>query len=162
MRPLKTLRKPDGVTGFLSPKAESTFFLNLAIFCSVALLIGTDRDGNCGCDRRIGCTSNFTISPRSNGSAIRQCRRFLSPIQRSAGTRTPLQACRKEPPTTHSSGAKPRPSHPQSSRSLWTDRQHCSTNRSACITPSIARPSTHCRSGWHERHLDARPRHGGA
>lgn len=34
-----------GVTGFLPPRAESTFFLNLAILGSVDLPIGTDRDG---------------------------------------------------------------------------------------------------------------------
>jgi len=36
------------VTGFLSPKAESTFSVIFAILGSVALPIGTDRDGNGG------------------------------------------------------------------------------------------------------------------
>jgi hypothetical protein len=36
------------VTGFLSPKAESTFFVIFAILGSVALPIRTDRDGNGG------------------------------------------------------------------------------------------------------------------
>lgn len=77
------------------------------------------------------------MSPRLRELAIRQWSRFLSPMQRARYS----ESCRRHAArnTNHSlEWAEPRPSYPQSRRSLWSDRQHCSANRSTRITRSIA------------------------